>query len=127
MARARDSLFNESIVWSGKPAVLRTPAVYRVIAGSAGALALVTLLFAIVVSVALRAPVGGMLFFSAWCAFVAASAWRLPLVWQSRVEYLVTDKHVILRRGPLRRTIERHAISYARIHWIAPNVGDLVL
>lgn len=124
---ARDSLFNESIVWTGKPALLRTPTMYRVLAASAGALSVVSVLFAIVCALALGASVGGMLTFAAWCAFVAVAAWRLPLVWQSRLEYVVTDKHVIWRRGSLRRTIERHAISYARIHWVAPNVGDLVL
>jgi hypothetical protein len=124
---ARDSLFNESIVWAGKPAVVRTPPIYRVLAGSAAAVSLVALLFAVVAALALKVHVGGMLFFAGWCAIIAASAWRLPIVWQSRVEYIVTDKHVIWRRGPLRRTIERRAISYARIHWIAPNVGDLVL
>ena len=124
---ARDSLFGESIVWTGKPAVLRTPPIYRVLAASAGALSLVTLIFAIVAAVAIGAHVGGMITFAAWCALVAAGAWRLPIVWQSRVEYIVTEKHVIWRRGPLRRTIDRQAISYARIHWIAPNVGDLVL
>jgi hypothetical protein len=124
---ARDSLFGESIVWTGKPAVLRTPPIYRALAASAAGLSVVSLLFATVASLALHARVGGMITFAAWCAVVALGAWRLPLVWQSRVEYIVTDKHVIWRRGPLRRTIDRHAISYARIHWIAPNVGDLVL
>lgn len=134
---ARDSLFNESIVWTGKPAVLRTPPLYRVLAASAGALALVTVLFAIVSALALGVHVGGMLAFAAWCGFVAIAAWRLPLVWQSRVEYIITDKHVIWRRGPLRRTIDRNAISYARIHWLAAEthatengrsgVGNLVL
>ncbi len=124
---SRDSLFNESIVWSGKPAVLRTPPGYRVVAGTAAAMSVVTLLFASVASFALGAHVGGMVAFAAWCALVAASAWRLPIVWQSRLEFIVTDKHVICRRGPIRRTIDRDAISYARIHWIAPNVGDLVL
>jgi hypothetical protein len=124
---ARDSLFGESIVWTGKPAVLRTPPVYRALAAAAASLSLVTLLFALVVALALHVNVGGMIIFAAWCALVATGAWRLPLVWQSRVEYIVTDKHVIWRRGPLRRTIDRNAISYARIHWIAPNVGDLVL
>lgn len=124
---ARDSLFNESIVWTGKPALLRTPPVYRVLAGSATALSVASVLFAIVASLAVHAHVGSMLVFAAWCGLVAIGAWRLPLVWQSRVEYIVTDKHVIWRRGPIRRTIDRHAISYARIHWIAPNVGDLVL
>lgn len=134
---ARDSLFNESIIWTGKPAVLRTPTMYRVLAASAGALAVVSVLFAIVAALAVGARVGGMLAFAAWCAFVATASWRLPIVWQSRIEYIVTDKHVIWRRGPLRRTIDRNAISYARIHWIADGthatkdgrsgVGDLVL
>jgi len=124
---ARDSLYNESIVWTGKPAVLRTPSGYRVVALTSAGLAVVTLLFAVVAAVAVGANVGGMLVFAAWCGLVAIGAWRLPLVWQSQLEYIVTDKHVICRRGAIRRTIERHAISYARIHWIAPNVGDLVL
>jgi hypothetical protein len=124
---ARDSLFNESIVWSGKPAVLRTPAAGRIVAASAATLSIVTLLFAVVAALALGTQVGGMLVFASWCGFVAIGAWRLPIVWQSRLEFVVTDQHVILRRGPFRRTIDRNAISYARIHWIAPNVGDLVL
>jgi len=124
---ARDSLFGESIVWTGKPAVLRTPPVYRALAGAAAAMSVVTLLFALVVALALHANVNGMIMFAAWCAVLAVGAWRLPIVWQSRVEYIVTDKHVIWRRGPLRRTIDRKGISYARIHWLAPNVGDLVL
>jgi hypothetical protein len=124
---ARDSLFNESIVWTGKPAVLRTPPLYRVLAASAGVLSLTSVLFAIVCALALSARVGGMLVFAAWCGIVAIAAWRLPIVWQSRVEYIVTDKHVIWRRGPLRRTIDRNAITYARIHWVSEGVGDLVL
>ncbi len=124
---SRDSLFNESIVWTGKPAVLRTPPVYRVLAAAAVAFSIVAVLFAVVAALAVHARVGSMLFFAAWCALVAVGAWRLPIVWQSRVEYIITDKHVIWRRGPLRRTIERNAISYARIHWIDGNVGDLVL
>jgi len=129
MAAARDSLFGESIVWTGKPAVLRTPPMYRAIAVAAGGLSVVTLLFAVVAGRALGAHVGGMIVFAGWCATLAFGAWRLPLVWQSRVEYLVTEKHVIWRRGPLRRTIDRSAISYARIIWSdsEPEVGDLVL
>ena len=58
---ARDSLFGESIVWTGKPAVLRTPPVYRALAGAAASMALVTLLFALVVALALHANVNGMI------------------------------------------------------------------
>ncbi len=126
---ARDSLFGESIVWTGKPAALRTPPMYRAVAVATAGLSIVTLLFAVVAGVSLHAHVGGMIVFAAWCATLSLAAWRLPLVWQSRVEYLVTEKHVIWRRGPLRRTIDRNAISYARILWSEsePGVGDLVL
>ena len=125
----RDSLFGERIIWSGRPKVLSVPFVYRM----AGIVALVvsasTLCFAFVLGHSLHAPVGGMLVFSGWCATLALGAWRLPLVWRSRIEYLVTDKHVIWRRGRLRRTIDRDSVSYALIRWSAkdPTCGDLVL
>ena len=89
----------------------------------------VTLCFALTVGLALHVPVGGMLLFSLWCASIALAAWRLPLVFYSGVEYLVTEKHVIWRRGRIKRIIDRTAVSYALIRWSArePDVGDLVL
>ncbi len=85
--------------------------------------------FAIVAATALHASVGGMLFFAAWCATIALGAWQFPLVWRSRLEFLVTDTHVIWRRGPIRRSIERKAISYALIRWNprVSGVGDLIV
>jgi hypothetical protein len=70
-----------------------------------------------------------MIAFAGWCAILAASAWRLPLLWRSGVEYVVTEKHVIWRRGKFRRSIDRAAISYALVRWSArtPGVGDLAL
>src|SRR5689334_3409034 len=114
---ARDSLFGETILWSGRPKVASVPPAYKLVAAVSAVLSVVTLCFALVVSVGLHAAVGSMVFFSAWCAMIALGAWQLPLVWRARVEYLVTDKHVIWRRGPLRRSIDRGAISYARIRW----------
>src|SRR5690606_31043476 len=40
-----------------------------------------------------------------------------------------TDNHIIVKRGRFRRSIERRAISYARIRWHAqaPGTGDLEL
>jgi hypothetical protein len=42
---------------------------------------------------------------------------------------VVTEKHVMWKRGRIRRTIDRGAISYARIHWhpSIPGLGDLEL
>ena len=54
---------------------------------------------------------------------------QLPRVWLSKVKYIVTEHHVISQRGPFRRTIERRAISFARIFWNAnaAGVGDIDL
>ena len=90
---------------------------------------LITLGYAIVVHSSLDADVGGMVVFSAWCAVIALGAWRGPLIWRAHIEYIVTDKHVIWRRGRIRRSIDRAAISYAIIRWSRHDraAGDLVL
>jgi hypothetical protein len=125
----RDSLFGETVIWAGRVKEPSLPFTYRVMAVAGAVFALVTLCYAVAVRTALNVPVGGMVVFSAWCAALAMAAWRLPLVWRADVEYLVTDTHVIWRRGRLRRSIERSAISYALIRWSKrdPTVGDLVL
>jgi hypothetical protein len=109
--------------------MLRVPPIYKLIAVVSAVVSLSTLCFAAVLASALRVHVGGMVLFSAWCAAIALSAWRLPLAWRARVEYVITEKHVIWRRGRIRRTIERAAVSYALVRWNKrdPSVGDLVL
>jgi hypothetical protein len=83
----------------------------------------------VVIAMSLHVAVGGMVLFAGWCATLALAAWRLPRVWRSQLDYLVTDKHVIWRRGPMRRSIERAQVSYALIRWNprSPGMGDLVL
>jgi hypothetical protein len=129
MAPSRDSLFGETILWSGSPTVVSASTTVWLMASVCGVMSLVTLLFAIVCGTALRADVGGMLIFAAWCATLALAAWRGPLLWRAGVQYLVTESHVIWQRGRIRRTIDRNAVSYALIRWNpnAPGVGDLVL
>ena len=126
---ARDSLFGETILWSGRAKKVTVPFSNKVMAIVSAIVAVVTLGYAIVVSVSLDVSVSGMLVFAAWCATIALGAWRIPLYWRAQVEYIVTDKHVIWRRGRIRRTIDRAAISYAIIRWNRrdPTSGDLVL
>lgn len=126
---ARDSLFGESILWQGRPKALSSPPGYRAAAGLLGVVALVALAFAIVAATAVHARVGGLVTFSFWCGSLALAAWKGPVLWRAEIRYLVTDKHVIWRRGPIRRTMDRGAISYATIRWSPrePGVGDLVL
>jgi hypothetical protein len=126
---ARDSLFGERIVWQGRSRAVTVPFVQKVMTVVAGVASAVTLSFAVVVAKALAVPVGGMLLFSAWCATIALGAWRVPIWWRSQVEYLVTERHVIWRRGRIRRSIEIGQISYALVRWSARDatLGDLVI
>jgi hypothetical protein len=126
---ARDSLYGEQIVWQGRCRAVTVPFTYKVVSVMAAVVSAVTLCYALVVAKSLGVHVGGMVLFAAWCATLALGAWRGPLWWRSQVEVLVTERHVIWRRGRLRRSIETRAISYALIRWNAsdPSLGDLVL
>jgi len=126
---ARDSLFGETILWSGRSKAVTVPLVNKVAALVSAIVSFVTLSYALVFALALRVHVGSMLAFAAVCALMAVAAWRVPLWWRAQLEYIVTDKHVIWRRGRLRRSIEIRAISYARIRWSKKDasMGDLVL
>jgi hypothetical protein len=126
---AREALFGESIVWSGRPKVVLVPSGYRIAALASAVIAAIALAFAILVATTLHARPGGLILFSAWGCTLALAFRFGPSIWRSEVEYVVTDHHVMWRRGGIRRTIDRGAISYARIHWhpSAPGVGDLEL
>jgi hypothetical protein len=125
----RDSLYGERIVWQGRCRAVSVPFVQKVVAVMAAVVTTVTLCYALVVAKSLAAPVGGMVLFAGWCATLGLGAWRVPLWWRGQVEYLVTEKHVIWRRGRLRRSIEIRAISYALVRWNSryPTLGDLVI
>jgi hypothetical protein len=126
---SRDSLFGERIVWQARCRAKTVPFVQKAAAVVCAVVSAVTLCFAVVLARILHAPVGGMVLFAAWCATAALASWRVPLWWRSEVEYLVTDKHVIWRRGRIRRSIDIGQISYALVRWSSadPTVGDLVI
>src|SRR6185437_6609361 len=110
---ARDSLFGERIIWQGRCRAVSVPFTQKVMVAVAAVVSAVTLCYAVVVAKSLDVPVGGMVVLAAWCATIALGAWRAPLWWRSQLEYLVTERHVIWRRGRLRRSIEIKQISYA--------------
>jgi hypothetical protein len=126
---ARESLYGERIVWQGRCRATSVPLVHKAAALVASVLSAVTLCYAIVVASSLGVPVGGMVLFAGWCATLALAVWRVPLWWRSQVEYLVTERHVIWRRGRIRRSIPIREISYALVRWNAraASLGDLVL
>ncbi len=126
---ARDSLFGERIVWQGRCRAQVVPFVQRVMAIVAAVIGVVTLGYALVMAKSLHVDVGGQVLFAAWCATLSLASWRVPLWWRSEVEYLVTDRHVIWRRGRIRRSIDIKQISYALIRWNPRDSrsGDLVI
>jgi hypothetical protein len=126
---ARDPILNENIVWRGRPQVVDTPPLFR--AGSAVLFltAAAATSFAFVAAWGAQASPAPLLFFAAWTTTLGLACLHLPRIWQSKVEYIITDHHVVSKRGPFRRIIPRKSISYARIFWVPgnPNVGDIEL
>lgn len=125
----RDPALGERIVWRSRPKVVETPPALRAAAVVMLVVSGVSVCFAVVVSVALEIPPVDTLLYGLWSASLALACWQLPKVWLSQVEYLITERHVVMQRGPFRRTIERRSISFARIFWNPkhPGVGDIEL
>ncbi len=125
----RDSLFGEEVLWSGQPKAIIVPSLYRGGAIVCGLTSAITTTFAVVVATALHAPSGGRLAFAAWMATLALAFELGPKWWLSGLEFLVTERHIIVRRGRFRRFIDRKAVSFARIRWHKkqPGIGDLEL
>ncbi|MRG94326.1 hypothetical protein [Polyangium spumosum] len=125
----RDSLFEESVVWAGRPKAVTSPVLYQIAAAIAGVISAITTASAVVVATALGSSPGALLAFAAWMAVLAVAFAHGPKWWRSELEFVVTERHVILQRGRHRRMMDRSAISFARIHWDPkrPGIGDLEL
>lgn len=126
---ARDSLFGERIVWVGRPQVVDTPPIMRALSAVLFIVAVVAASFSVLTAVSLGAVPAPLLLFTLWCIGLGVAALHGPRIWLAPVRYIVTEHHVIWQRGPFRRTIERDAISFARIFWNTevPGTGDLEL
>lgn len=128
-ALLRDSLFGERIVWASRPAVIRPSAFQRSLAVVAFVAAVITLCFSVLVAILLHGEFIPLLLFAFWCATLGLGILQGPRLILSRTRYVVTDQHVIAIYGPIRRSIERRSISFARIYWddSHPDTGDVEL
>jgi len=126
---SRDPLFGERIVWTASPTVLAPPPLARAAGFVFFVLSAISICFAIVIALALRTAPAGPTLFSLWCAGLGIAAREVPRIWLKSARYVVTEQHVITYFGPFRRSIERKAISFARIFWSDSdrNAGDLEL
>lgn len=125
----RETLYGERVLWAGRPTAIETPSGPRALALLLFAMSAVSLCFAAVISLALRLTPTEPLLFAGWSAIFGVLVFQAPKIWLEQVEYFVTERHVVMQRGPYRRTIERSAISFALIHWSSrkPGVGDIDL
>jgi hypothetical protein len=126
---AKDPQLGETIIWQGKPQVVETPALLRTISWLWFLVSACATCFALVVAWGLDASPAALLLFAAWTATIGLGCLHGPRLWLEKVEYLITEGHVIWRRGPFRRVISRRSINYARIYWNPDNasVGDIEL
>ena len=120
---AKDAQLGERIVWQGKPSETRTPGLFRATSAVLFVVAATSLCFAVVSAWALSRSPAPFLILSLLSTSLAIASLILPRQWLDKVEYLVTEHHVVWRRGPLRRVIQRRSISYARILWSPHRAG----
>lgn len=128
-ALARDPQLGETIIWQGKPQVVATPPLFRAVALLWFMVAASSTCFALVAAWGLAASPAPLLLFAAWTTTIGLACLHGPRIWLEKVEYMITEGHVVWRRGPLRRVISRKSINYARIFWHHDNasVGDIEL
>ncbi len=126
---ARDPLLGEQIIWQGRPLVVQTPPIFKVAAAVWFLLCATSVCFAFTTALALSISPAPQLLFAAWTAALGVACLHGPKLWLSKMQYVLTEGHVIWRRGPFRRVISRRGISYARIFWHPddPHVGDIEL
>ncbi|NRA32631.1 MAG: hypothetical protein HRU17_04755 [Polyangiaceae bacterium] len=124
----RDLLLDEKIVWSGHPNGVCAPPFARVLAFSWFTLSGTATCFAVVTTLGLGESPTHLLLFAFWTATLGLLTSHGPRIWLDKVRYTITEHHVIWERGPLRRTIERRGINFARIYWSGVSgTGDIEL
>ncbi len=121
---------SEEAVWEGGPAKgVPRDLRWSLIPGLCFAMAAIMAAFSGLLYVAELPAVRSSAFTAFYLVLTGVSVALLPQYLLDPCRYMVTDRHVIWRRGRLRRTIERNAITFARIHWhrSVPGVGHLEL
>jgi hypothetical protein len=121
---------SERVLWTGGPKLGVAPDTrFRVAFLLLLALAAIVALFAGLLSAVSLPGVRSMAFSAGCLCTMATIVHLLPRHLSDRCRYMITDRQVIWKRGQHRRTIDRAAITYARVHWHrgVPGVGHLEL
>jgi hypothetical protein len=121
---------SETVIWAGRPehGVARdgfwvvTPAI-------ASAVGVIAVLFTVLLAVADLPGWQQSAIVVCYSIVLGVGSLLAPRYVLDPCEFVVTDRRVIWRRGRSTRSVERDAISFARIHWhrSVPGVGHLEL
>jgi len=121
---------SEQVIWSGEPERnVSRDGFWVVTPAIAGAVGVIGLLFAVLLAVAELPGWQQSAIVVCYSIVLGVGSLLAPRYVLDPCEFVVTDRRVIWRRGRSTRSIERDAISFARIHWhrSAPGVGHLEL
>ncbi len=128
--RAFRLLPSERVLWQGgpHPGAPRDRR-WRLVPALLCTLAAISSLFAVLLYSVELPGVGQIAMVALYLAAFAAAVWLAPSFLLDPCQFLVTDRRVLWKRGRLRRSMDRHAITYTRIRWHRnmPTVGHLEL
>lgn len=130
VARAFRLLPSERVLWTGAPtAGVARARVWSLGPASGLAMAAVAALFAALVHVAGLPGWQETALVGCNLAVIAIGGLLAPRYLLDPCTFAITDRRVLWRRGGSVRSIDRHAITFARVRWhrSAPGVGSLEL
>lgn len=121
---------SERVLWHGRPRLgVPRQGVWLIAPALFITLAVIAALFSALLAASGIPAVRSTAFMAFYLLATGVAGWFAPRAWLDACEYVITDRHVIWRRGQVRRVIDRRAITYARIRWHGsePGVGSLEL
>lgn len=126
---AREESIDEEVIWEGRAARVEVPGALRAARVALFLVSGTCTCFAVVTGLGLGLSPLPLLLCAAWTTTLGLLVRPALDWWLGAVTYIITDNHVVWKRGKLSRIIARDQISYSRIFWSAedPNVGDIEL